>query len=151
MITASDIKKLRDQSGISLGECKKALEEAGGDEAKALEILKVKGTLTAQKKSGRALGAGTIAAYVHTTKAIAAMVMLACETDFVARNDEFISLAYNLAMHVSVTNPADTDALLNEPFIKDENKTVRQLIEEAVQKFGERIEVSRFVQFIVEK
>lgn len=104
-ISSADIKQLRDQTGISVMQCKKALEEAGGDMEKALIILKKKRSEAADKKSDRELGAGVIGAYIHNTNEVAALVNLSCETDFVAKNEEFVALARDIAMHVAAQNP----------------------------------------------
>lgn len=151
MVSASDIKRLRDETGISMAVCKQALEEAGGDHDKALAILVSKGAATAAKKSERSLGAGTVSAYVHGNKNIGAMVELDSESDFVSKNEEFVNLAHDIAMHVSATNPENLESLLAEPFIKDPEKTIKQLIEGATQKFGERIELVKFTRFAVSK
>ena len=185
-ITTNSIKELRDMTGVSIMQCKKALEEAGGDLAKAEVILKKHSAAAAEKKADRSLAAGAIGSYLHDG-VVGAMVLLSCETDFVAKNPEFIALARELAMQVAATNPlytttdevpqeaketatavfqkeiADKPAamqskilegklasyfsdqvLLEQPFIKDENKTVHDLLNEATQKFGERVLVSRF-------
>ena len=104
-ITTTQLKALRDQTGISVMQCKKALEEAQGDMDKAVIILKKKRNEAADKKSDRALGAGTIGTYVHNTNEVSAMVLLACETDFVSKNAEFMALARDIAMQVAATNP----------------------------------------------
>ncbi|MDZ4285229.1 MAG: elongation factor Ts [Patescibacteria group bacterium] len=104
-ITTAQIKALRDETGVSVMQCKKALEEAGGDVEKARVILRKKGSEAALKKSGRMLGAGTIAAYVHNTRQVAALVQLSCETDFVSKNEEFVALARDIAMHVAALAP----------------------------------------------
>jgi len=104
-ISSANIKALRDQTGISVMQCKKALEEAGGDMDKALIILKKKRSEAAEKKSDRELGAGTVGSYVHNTKEVAALVLLSCETDFVSKNEEFVVLANEIAMHVAAMNP----------------------------------------------
>ncbi len=104
-ITSAQLKELRDKTGISVMQCKKALEEAGGDMEKAVIILKKKRSEAAEKKSDRVLGAGSIGAYVHNTNEVAAMVLLASETDFVSKNAEFIALAKDIAMHVAATDP----------------------------------------------
>lgn len=144
-ITTDSIKELRDMTGVSVMQCKKALEEADGDSAKARIILKKHSAASALKKAERTLAAGAIGSYVHDG-AIGAMVALSCETDFVAKNPEFGALARDIAMQVAAMDPEDTDALPGQPFIKDESKTVQQLLNEATQKFGERVEVSRFVR-----
>jgi elongation factor Ts len=104
-ITSTIIKELRDKTGISVMQCKKALEEAGGDMDKALIILKKKRSEAADKKADRELAAGAVGSYVHNTNEVAALVMLSCETDFVAKNEEFIALAKEIAMHVAALNP----------------------------------------------
>lgn len=104
-ISSTDIKALRDQTGISVMQCKKALEEAGGDMDKALIILKKKRSEAADKKSDRQLGAGAVGSYVHNTKEVAALVLLSCETDFVSKNEEFVALANNIAMHIAAMGP----------------------------------------------
>ncbi|MCA9363091.1 elongation factor Ts [Candidatus Kaiserbacteria bacterium] len=104
-ISSAQIKELRDSTGISVMQCKKALEEAEGDMEKAIIILKKKRSEAADKKSDRELGAGAVGTYVHNTNEVAAMVLLASETDFVSKNEEFIALAKEIAMHVAATNP----------------------------------------------
>ena len=105
-ITSAQLKELRDKTGISVMQCKKALQEAECDMDKAVIILKKKRSEAAEKKSDRELGAGAIGHYVHNTGEVAAMVLLACETDFVSKNEEFSALAKEIAMHVAATNPA---------------------------------------------
>tara|TARA_B100001939_G_scaffold159716_1_gene137938 strand:- start:34 stop:618 length:585 start_codon:yes stop_codon:yes gene_type:complete len=105
-ITSAQLKELRDQTGISVMQCKKALQEAEGDMEKAVIILKKKRSEAADKKSDRELGAGAVGTYVHNTNEVAAMVLLASETDFVSKNEEFVALAKDIAMHVAATNPA---------------------------------------------
>lgn len=104
-ITSTMLKELREQTGISVMQCKKALEEAGGDMEKAVIILKKKRAEAADKKSDRELGAGSIGSYIHNTHEVAALVLLSCETDFVSKNEEFIALAKDIAMHVAASNP----------------------------------------------
>ncbi|MCC6290885.1 elongation factor Ts [Candidatus Nomurabacteria bacterium] len=149
MVTVEQIKSLREETGISIAECKKALESANGDMDVARVALGAASVKNAAKKAGRTLGAGVIGEYVHTGRTMAALVELDCETDFVARNEEFIRLASELAMQVAALEPADTTALLEQPFIKDSSLTVAMVIKNTVQKFGERVEVSRFVRMSV--
>jgi len=105
VITAEAVKELRDQTGVSVMQCKKALEEAGGDREKAIEILSRKSADVARKKGDRALGAGCVASYVHGNAQVGTMVLLACETDFVSKNVEFATLAHDIAMHAAATRP----------------------------------------------
>ena len=160
-ITTELVKELRDMTGISVMQCKKALEESGGDIEKAKILLQEKSAESASKKSGRTLGAGVVSSYVHSTGSIGTLVELLCETDFVAKNDDFKALARDIAMHTSATAPkflktdeAGADAepesvLLTQPFVKNPELTITNLIESASQKFGEKIELSRFVRFSV--
>lgn len=184
-ISSADIKALRDETGISVMQCKKALEEAGGDMDKARIILKKKRSEAADKKSDRELGAGAVGAYIHNTKEVAAMVLLSCETDFVSKNEEFVQLANEIAMHVAAMNPkyvsrteldetaiakakevfaeemkdkpADMQEkimegklssyfkdqiLLEQPFVKNPDQTIKEMIDGGVQKFGENITIS---------
>lgn len=140
-ISTEAVKELRDKTGISVVECKKALEEAGGDMERALAILGERSADSMRKKADRALGAGTVASYVHSTAQVGAMVALSCETDFVAKNEEFVALARDIAMHAAAMRPANIEELLAQPFIKDPGKTVTDLVSAAVQKFGERVEI----------
>ena len=190
VISTEQVKELRDRTGVSVMQCKKALEEAGGDIEKAVVILrKVSGGMGA-KKADRSFGAGTIQSYVHANGSVAAMVELNCETDFVSGNEEFKAIARDIAMHVAATNPkflkredvteADMKAarevfeaeakdkpeamrakivegklatylaemvLLDQPFIKNPEVTIQGLVDSAMQKFGEKTAVGRFVRF----
>lgn len=188
-ITLDTVKQLRDKTGVSIMQCRKALEEAGGDMDKAEVILKKRSGAAADKKADRDLAAGAIGTYVHDGQ-VGAMVLLASETDFVSRNEEFAELARTLAMHVAGMNPlylssdeVSEDAknaalavfteevkdkpadmqekilagkmasyfkdqvLLDQPYIRDDAKTIRDLLNEASQKFGERVEISKFARF----
>ncbi len=164
MISAEQVKELRDKTGVSVMQCRKALEEAKGDMEKAITILRQKGADIAAKKGARSLGAGTIQSYIHANGAVGAIVELSSETDFVSKNEEFKKAAYDIAMQVAATNPeflSESDiteeaktrgvdkerVLLEQPFIKDPQLTVRDLVNLLVQKFGEKVEVRRFVRF----
>ena len=147
MITTQQIKELREETGLSIMQCKSALEEAGGDRDKAITILKKKGAEIASKKSDRTLGAGAIVSYIHAGETVGVMVELLCETDFVAKNPEFKSVAKDIAMHIAAMSPSDTAELLEQPFIKDESKPVRALIEEISAKVGEKVEIRRFTRY----
>ncbi len=192
MVSIEEIKKLRDETGVSIMQCKKALEEAGGDVEKAKVMLRKISAQVAEKKADRDLGAGVVQAYVHSNKTVAGVVVLACETDFVAKNEEFVQLAYDLAMHVAAMAPqflSDADVseediksarevfeeeakdkpedirekivegkmksflkekvMLQQPFLKDDSKTVEEIIKEATQKFGERVELVEIKRFAI--
>jgi len=191
-ITSEQLKELRDATGISVMQCKKALEEAGGDMDKARIILQKKGGEAAAKKSDRELGAGAIGSYVHNTNEVASLVTLSCETDFVSKNEEFVALARDIALHVAGVSPiaitrdeipaedlakvrevflkdvADKpedmqekiiegkmDAyykdrvLMEQDFIKDPEKSIADLVQGAVQKFGENIAITEISRMSV--
>ncbi len=199
MISTDQIKELRDKTGVSVMQCKKALEEAGGDMAKATVILHKISKAVAEKKADRVFGAGVIQSYIHSNGSVGAMVELSCETDFVAKNEDFKTLARDIAMHVTATNPeflkvsdvseedkkAATEVfmkeveglpdgkaskpenikaqilegklkayfkekiLLEQNFIKNPEVTIQSLVDSAIQKFGEKTEIARFVRFSV--
>lgn len=128
-VSASQIASLRAKTGISMMQCKKALEEAGGDEEKAIEYLRKKGELKAQERSGRETKEGTIGFYMHPNNKVSSFVKLTCETDFVAKNEEFQEFAKNLAMHVAAMNPAvlSPDEVSPEFLAKEKEITMEQL------------------------
>ncbi len=105
MVSLDDVKKLRNETNLSIGQCKKSLEDSNGDFDKARELLRKKGTIAAEKKSERDLGAGVIEAYIHNTKTVGTIIELLCETDFVAKNKDFSELAYSIAMHCAAMKP----------------------------------------------
>ena len=149
MSDVAKVKSIRETTGLSVGRINQALAEAGGDEAKALAILEASGVAIAQKKSGRELKQGVVASYIHSNKKIGVLVVLGSETDFVARNPEFINLANDLAMQIAAMQPEDVPALLAQPYIKDANITVGDLITQAIAKLGENIQVGEFVRFSI--
>lgn len=144
------IKSLREETGVSVMQCKKALEEAGGDMEAARKVLAEKSAAAAEKKADRELGAGTVAAYVHGNGATGAMVALMCETDFVSNNEEFKTLGKDIAMHVTAMAPESVADLLAQEFIKNPEKTIKDVLQEATQKFGEKVEVTEMSRFSVQ-
>lgn len=147
MVKAQQVKKLRDKTGISMMECKKVLTEAKGDEKKALKILQKKGQLTAMKKSERKAEEGLVEAYIHSNKKMGVLLELKCETDFVARNEEFRELAHDIAMHIAGMDSKDEKRLLEEPFVKNEEIMVKDLIDQKIAKLGENIRIGKFTRF----
>lgn len=192
------VKQLRDETNVAIMQCKKALEDAGGDMEKARMALRKKSAEIATKKGDRSLGSGVVAAYIHGNATVGALVELNCETDFVAKNEDFKKLAYDIAMHIAAAAPkyrveediTEEDrtkaaaffveevekqlagkpeeikqkalegklntffaeqVLLRQPYVKNPDMTIAQLIDGAVQKFGERTELTRFSRFIVGK
>jgi elongation factor Ts len=137
------IQMLRERTGLGVLDLKKALEEASGDENKALEILKKKGVAVAEKRAERATKQGVVYAYGHGTR-IAAIIELNCETDFVAKTDDFKEVAKDLAMQVASMNAKSVDELLEQPFIKDASKTINDLVTELIAKTGENIRIGKF-------
>ena len=164
-MTTQTIKELREKTGAGIMTCKRALEEAKGDIDGAVEILKQQGLAKAEKKAHREVRQGLVETYLHTGGRIGALVEVNCETDFVAHTDEFKELAHHLAMQVAATDPSflseedipqdvdprETDAseacLLSQPFIKDLEKTVHDIITETIARVGENIKVRRFARF----
>ena len=161
-ISLDSIKELREQSGAGVMQCRNALDKTEGDREKALEFLKEQGLLKAKEKAERTATEGLIEAYIHIGGRVGAMIELNCETDFVARTDEFKQLAHNLAMQVAAMNPkfvseeavpegADVEpqaaCLLRQPYIKDQELTIEDIITETIARVGENIKVSRFARF----
>lgn len=185
-----DLKSLREKTGAGIVDCKNALKEAGGDIEKAIEILRRRGIKVAERKAGRQTKEGIIESYIHTGARIGVLIEVNCETDFVAKNEEFKEFAHDLAMQVAARAPnyisreevpqkilekekeiireqfkdkpehilekiVDNKlnefykerCLLEQPFIKDENKTIKDLLTEKIAKFGENIVIRRFVRY----
>jgi len=187
-----EIKKIREQTGAGMVDIKKALEEADGNSEKALEILRKKGQSKAEKKSDRSAGEGLIVSYIHSNNKIGSMVKLFCETDFVARNDEFKELANDIAMHISAMNPQylnpedvaddlvikekeiwqeqlkkenkpedimikimegkekkfrEEISLMTQPFVKNPDLTIGELVKEKIGKIGENIKIGEFIRY----
>lgn len=144
--TIEQIKKLRQLTNASIMDCKSALEECQGDLKKAQQWLSKKALSKSEKKRGRETVEGVVEAYVHAGGKVAALVKLACETDFVARNPEFLDLAHELAMQVAAMKPKSVADLLDQEYIRDPKTKVKILIKQAVAKFGENIKVVEFVR-----
>lgn len=145
--TLEQIKKLRQKTRAGIMDCRKALEEAGGDEKKAVAWLKKKGVMRAAKRADREVRAGILWAYTHGEGQMVAVVELASETDFVARTADFKKLAAELAMQAAAMKPKSVDDLLKQPYIRDEKKKVKELVEELIGKTGENIVVRRVARF----
>lgn len=146
MVTIDKIKKLRKETGISILECKKALKEAQGDIEKAKEVLKKWGKEFAQKKKERETKEGLISTYLHPNRKIGVMLELNCESDFVAKSKEFQNLAHELCLQIAAMDPEE-NSLLEQPWIKDQTKTIKDLIDEYIAKLGENIIIKRFVRY----
>jgi elongation factor Ts len=191
-IEATEVKKLRDRTGAGMMDCKKALAECEGDHERAAEYLRVKGLAAAKKKAGRTTGEGVVASYIHPGDKLGVLVEINCETDFVARNEDFRTFVKDIAMHIAAADPlgvtpedispevleherkiateqareqgkpdniiekivegrlkkfAAESTLVEQPFVKDPDKTVHEYVQEAVAKFGENIVIARFSRF----
>jgi elongation factor Ts len=157
--TTELIKELREKTGAGIMECKKAIEDAVGDLGKAEQLLKERGLAKAAKKLEREANQGLIESYIHAGR-IGALVEVNCETDFVARNEEFRALVRNIAQQVAAMNPSRISPeepvpdgaggdipLLEQKFIRDESKTIRDIVHEGIAKLGENIVVRRIARF----
>ena len=162
MVSTDAIRALRERTGAGIMDSKRALEDAGGDVEQAEASLRDKGMAKAASKSGRATTEGVVEAYIHAGGRIGAMVEVNCETDFVARTDEFKELAHNLAMQVAAMAPTYVDeadmpadearkaeevCLLHQAFIRDPSKTVNDLVMDVRARVGENVKVARFARF----
>ena len=161
------IKKLRDKTGAGIMACKSALESSNGDIEKAISILQEQGIALARKKSSRSATEGIISSYIHSNNKIGVLLEINCETDFVAKTEDFKDLAHQITMQIAAMNPIylDTDlenntiknnikptaenSLLQQTFIKDNEKTIKSLIEETSGKLGENIQIKRFKRFAI--
>ncbi len=138
--------RLREATSAGVMDCKKALDDAGGDFDKAKQLILERGVAKAEKRAERKTGAGLLETYVHNGR-IGVILELRCETDFVAKTDVFKTLAHDLAMHVASMNPETSEELVKQPFVKDESITVGDLITQAIAKTGENIKVERFCRY----
>lgn len=142
-VDIDQVKRLKDLTGVGLTDAKKALEEADNDFDKALTAMRKKGLTKAEKRAEREARAGVIGSYNHDGR-IGVLVEVNCETDFVARNDIFKELVKDLAMHIAASEPADIEALLEQPFVKNPDQTVADLVKDRAARLGENIIVRRF-------
>ncbi len=146
MSKAEDIKKLRERTGAGVMDCKRALSDAAGDFDRAATLIRERGLIKAEKKAERGTGAGLLESYVHNNR-IGVLLEVRCETDFVARTDEFRHLAHELAMQVAAMDPADAKTLLGQPYFRDETTTIENVIKGVIAKVGENIAVARFCRY----
>ena len=147
MTAIDQIKELREETSAGVMEVKRALEESDGDFDRAKKLLQERGVAKAAKKSDREAAEGLVATYIHATGKIGSMIELFCETDFVARTDDFQKLAKELATQVAATEPKDADELLQQNYIRESSKTVQDLINEVIVKVGENVRIGRLARF----
>jgi len=146
--TTQDIQDLREQTAMGLMDIKKALDEADGDRAKALELLKERGASIMDKKAGRNAGDGLIEAYVHGGR-IGVLVEVNCETDFVARGETFKEFVHDLCLQVSSMKPESVEELLEQAFVKDSKLTIADYLRDVTAQLGERIVIARFTRWLL--
>ena len=154
MVSIDQLKKLREETGISLVECKKALEESSGDIEKAKEMLRKWSKKVAQKKAERKAEEGVVASYIHPNKKVGVLLQISCESDFVAKSEEFQKLAHEICLQIAAMNPlfvkkegTAEKSLLSQPWIRDEAKTIKDLIDEYIAKIGENIVIRQFTRY----
>ena len=145
--TSADVKDLRERTGAGMMDCKKALVECDGDMDKAIDFLREKGLAAAAKKAGRIAAEGLVESYIDPETGVGVVIEVNCETDFVAKTDNFKALCVDYAKHVAAKNPASVEEMLAQPFYANENKTVNDLIGEATAAIGEKISLRRFARF----
>ncbi|MDP4000111.1 MAG: translation elongation factor Ts [bacterium] len=146
-VSATDVQRLRAATGAGIMDAKRSLEEADGDVDKAKDLLKERGLTKAAKKADRETAEGVVHSYIHGDGKIGVLLELLCETDFVAKNDDFRNLAQEISMQIAAGDPKDVKELLAQPYIKDEKQTVEQLLQAAIAKLGENIKVTRFARY----
>jgi len=145
-MSAQDVQKLREETGAGIMECKRALDEAGGDLEQAKEIIVKSGIARAGKKGGRTAGAGYFEAYIHGGR-VSVLLQIHAETDFVTKSDEFKECAKNVAMHIAASAPETVEDLLAQPFVREPSQTVEEYIKSVIAKVGENIQVARFTRY----
>ena len=150
-VSAKEIQEIRNETGLGVMDIKNAMEEAGGDREKAMEILKKRVGDKMEKRSGRATGQGKIGAYVHGDGKSAVMVEVNCETDFVAKNEDFQQFIKDLTLQIISMKPENVEELLKQDFVKDTKKTIEDLLKDIIAKTGENIVIGRFVVYSIGK
>lgn len=147
MVDLELLKKLRNETQVSIADCRKALEESNNDYKKALEWIARHGIEKADKKSDRVTPQGIVDCYIHQNGRVGVLIEILCETDFVARTLEFKGIGHEISMQIAAMKPKDIDSLLKQEYIKDNSKTIGALIKESIAKLGENIVVKRFQRF----
>jgi len=147
MTKIDNLKKIRNMTGASVDAIRKALEEADGEIERALELLKDRGAMVAAKKAGRQTGEGIVSYYVHANSKVGVLVKLLCETDFVARTEQFKELGHELAMHIAAMDPINIEDFLSQAYIRDQDMTIDALIKDYIAKLGENIKIGEFCRF----
>jgi elongation factor Ts len=142
----SEINKLREATGAGVMDCKRALEEAGGSFDRAVELIREKGAAIAEKRGARKTGAGVLEAFIHNDR-VGVLLELRTETDFVARSEPFRELAHEIALHIAAMAPNGVEALLDQPYVKDESITVDGLVKSVIAKVGENVKVEKFSRY----
>jgi len=146
-VNINDLKKLREDTQAGISDCRQALEDADGDYAKARKLIISRGMEKAAKKEDRATSQGLIESYIHAGGKIGVLVEMRCETDFVARNEEYKKLVHEVAMQVAAVNPKDVNKLLKSEYIRDASLTIESLVKQTIAKTGENITIARFIRY----
>ena len=146
-VTAAMVKELRERTSAGMMDCKKALLESDGDMDKAIEWLREKGLSQAAKKASRIAAEGVVAQYLNDDASVGVIVEVNCETDFVAKTDNFLNFANSVAKHIALANPADVDAMMAQKFVDDESKTISDMVSDATVAIGEKISIRRFERY----
>jgi elongation factor Ts len=146
VIKASDVQKLREETGAGVMDCKRALTESAGNFEKAKEFIKAQGLVKADKKSSRIAGSGIVTSYIHNDR-VGVLLEIRCETDFVGKSEPFRELAKNVSMQIAAMEPENVEELLKQPFIKDPKTLVVELVKGVIAKVGENIVIERFARF----
>lgn len=145
-VSLDEIKKLREETQAGVSDCRQALEDAKGDYAKAKKLIAERGLEKAAKKEGKETSQGIIESYVHATGKVGVLVELRCETDFVARTDEFKKLAHELTLQIAAMNPKDVKSLLKSEYIRDPSQTITEFMKGTIAKLGENITIAGFTR-----
>lgn len=145
-VKIEDLKKLREATSAGVSDCRQALEDAGGDFEKAKKLIIERGVAKAEKKQDREASQGIIESYVHATGKVGVLLELRCETDFVARTDDFKTLAHEITLQIAAMQPKDVAQLVKSAYIRDASITIESLIKQTIAKVGENITVARFTR-----
>ena len=147
MASIEEVKQLRQETGVSVSECKRALEESNGDLDKAKEVLRKKGLELAGKRAEKTAASGIIDSYIHPDSRVGVLLELRCETDFVAKSDDFKNFAHEICLQIAAMYPENQNSLLSQVWVKDDSKIIKELIAEYIAKLGENIIIKSFSRF----
>ncbi len=147
MVKIDDLKKIREITGASVDTIRKALEETDGGVEQAMALIRSRGEAIAAKKSGRQTGEGIISSYIHANGKVGVLVKILCETDFVARTEQFKKLGHELAMHIAAMSPENIEELLSQEYVRNQKITIDAFIKDYIAQLGENIKIGEFCRF----